>query len=47
LAQAHPHLPKWKKLAQRFDSRDYVEGLPPSGWLRVARELIEIKSAMA
>ena len=47
LAQAHPQLPKWKKLAQRFDSHDYVEGLPPSGWLRVARELIEIKSAMA
>lgn len=47
LQQAHPHLPKWKKLAQRFDSRDYVEGLPPSGWLRVARDLIEIKSAMA
>src|SRR6202044_1515799 len=47
LQQAHPHLPKWKKLAQRFDSRDYTEGLPPSGWLRVARELIEIKSAMA
>jgi hypothetical protein len=47
LAQAHPHLPKWKKLAQRFDSRDYTEGLPPTGWLRVARELIEIKSAMA
>jgi hypothetical protein len=47
LQQAHPHLPKWKKLAQRFDSRDYMEGLPPTGWLRVARELIEIKSAMA
>jgi len=47
LLQAHPHLPKWKKLAQRFDSRDYVAGLPPTGWLRVARELIEIKSAMA
>ena len=47
LQQANPHLPKWKKLAQRFDSRDYMEGLPPSGWLRVARELIEIKSAMA
>ncbi len=30
LARAHPHLPKWKKLAQRFDSRDYTEGLPPS-----------------
>jgi hypothetical protein len=44
---AHPHLPKWKKLAQRFDSRDYMEGLPPSGWLRVAKDLIEIKSAMA
>ena len=47
LQQTHPHLPKWKKLAQRFDSTDYVNGLPPSGWLRVARELIEIKSAMA
>jgi len=47
LHQANPHLPKWKKLAQRFDSRDYVEGLPPTGWLRVARELIQIKSAMA
>lgn len=47
LLQAHPHLPKWKKLAQRFDSHDYMEGLPPSGWLRVAKDLIEIKSAMA
>jgi hypothetical protein len=47
LARAHPHLPKWKKLAQRFDSHDYIEGLPPSGWLRVARDIIEIKSAMA
>jgi hypothetical protein len=47
LQQANPHLPKWKKLAQRFDSREYTEGLPPSGWLRVARDLIEIKSAMA
>jgi hypothetical protein len=47
LQQAHPQLPKWKKLAQRFDSRDYTDGLPPSGWLRVARDLIEIKSAMA
>jgi hypothetical protein len=47
LLQAHPHLPKWKKLAQRFDSRDYMEGLPPTGWLRVAKDLIQIKSAMA
>lgn len=47
LQQSNPHLPKWKKLAQRFDSRDYTDGLPPTGWLRVARELIEIKSAMA
>ncbi len=47
LQQAHPRLPKWKKLAQRFDSRDYTDGLPPGGWLRVARELIQIKSAMA
>jgi len=47
LQQINPHLPKWKKLAQRFDSRDYMDGLPPTGWLRVARDLIEIKSAMA
>jgi hypothetical protein len=47
LQKAHPQLPRWKKLAQRFDSTDYTEGLPPGGWLRVARELIEIKSAMA
>jgi hypothetical protein len=47
LAQAYPQLPRWKKLAQRFDSHDYVNGLPPSGWLRVARELIEINLAMA
>jgi hypothetical protein len=47
LQLAYPRLPKWKKLAQRFDSRDYVSGLPPTGWMRVARELIEIKSAMA
>lgn len=47
LEQAHPHLPKWKKLAQRFDSTDYVQGLPPAGWLRVAKDLIQIKAAMA
>jgi hypothetical protein len=47
LQQINPKLPKWKKLAQRFDSRDYTDGLPPSGWLRMARDLIEIKSAMA
>ena len=46
LQQANPHLPKWKKLAQRFDSNDYMEGLPPTGWLRVAKDLIAIKSAM-
>ena len=47
LQQTNPQLPKWKKLAQRFDSRDYLLGLPPSGWLRLARDLIAIKSAMA
>lgn len=47
LKQAHPELPGWKKLAQRFDSQDYVNGLPPGGWLRVARELIQIKAALA
>jgi hypothetical protein len=47
LKQAYPELPGWKKLAQRFDSHDYVSGLPPGGWLRVARELIQIKSALA
>jgi hypothetical protein len=47
LKEAYPQLPTWKKLAQRFDSTDYVNGLPPSGWMRVACDLIEIKSAMA
>jgi hypothetical protein len=47
LQRAHPGLPGWKKLAHRFDSPDYVEGLPPSGWLRIARELIQIKNAVA
>jgi len=52
LHQANPRLPKWKKLAQRLDSKDHrlvapIDGLPPTGWLRVARELVEIKSAMA
>jgi hypothetical protein len=47
LHQVDPHLPKWKKLAQRFDSRDYMDGLPPTGWLGVAKDLIQIKSAMA
>ena len=35
------------QFAQRFDSHDYVAGLPPGGWLRVARELIQIKTALA
>ncbi len=47
LERAHPHLPKWKKLAQRFDSNEYVQGLPPAGWLRVGRDLIQIKTALA
>jgi hypothetical protein len=47
LQQAYPKLPRWKKLAQRFDSTEHIGGLPPSGWMRLARELIEIKSAMA
>ena len=47
LQQAHPGLPSWKKLAHRFNSQDYVAGLPPTGWLRVARELIQIKAALA
>jgi hypothetical protein len=46
LGEAFPHLPRWKKLAQRFDSTEYVQGLPPSGWLKVSRELILIKNAM-
>jgi hypothetical protein len=47
LQQAHPALPSWKKLAHRFNSQDYVAGLPPTGWLRVARELMQIKTALA
>jgi hypothetical protein len=47
LQQAHPGLANWKKLAHRFNSQDYVAGLPPTGWLRVARELMQIKAALA
>jgi hypothetical protein len=47
LKEAYPALPGWKKLAQRFDSSDYMNGLAPSGWMRVATDLIQIKSAMA
>jgi hypothetical protein len=47
LQQTHPGLPSWKKLAHRFNSQDYVAGLPPTGWLRVARELMQIKAALA
>ena len=47
LEKAFPKLPQWKKLAQRFESKDYVGGLPPSGWLRLARELIEVKISLA
>jgi len=47
MQQAFPHLPSWKKLARRFDSPEYVAGLPPGGWFRVTRELIQIKTAMA
>jgi hypothetical protein len=46
LQKAHPGLPSWKKLAHRFNSQDYVAGLPPTGWLRVARELMQIKAAL-
>ncbi len=46
LKEAFPQLPPWKKLAQRFDSDDYVQGLPPTGWLKVSRELITIKNTM-
>lgn len=49
LKDAYPQLPSWKKLAQRFDSTEHppTYGLPPSGWMGLARDLIEIKSAMA
>jgi hypothetical protein len=47
LAQVFPHLPRWKKLAQRFESKDHVGGLPPSGWFRLAHDLIEVKSVLA
>lgn len=46
LKETFPQLPPWKKLAQRFDSDDYVQGLPPTGWLKVSRELITIKNTM-
>ncbi len=47
LQQANPHLPSWKKLAKRFEAHVFMDGLPPTGWLRVAREVREIKSAGA
>ncbi|HSI86791.1 MAG: DUF4350 domain-containing protein [Candidatus Methylacidiphilales bacterium] len=47
LGDAFPQLPRWKKIAQQFDNKGiYVEGLAPSGWMKVARELIAIKNAM-
>lgn len=46
MTESFPHLPRWKKLAQRFDTTEYVQGLPPSGWLKVSRDLILIKNAM-
>lgn len=46
LKETFPQLPPWRKLAQRFDSNDYVQGLPPTGWLKVSRELILIKNTM-
>ena len=47
LGKAYPHLPRWKKLAHRFESKEHIGGLPPSGWFRLARELIEVKNALA
>jgi Domain of unknown function (DUF4350) len=47
LKASHPHLPSWKKLAQRFTpTQSYVSPLPPAGWLKVSRELITIKNEM-
>jgi hypothetical protein len=46
LAESFPHLPSWKKLAQRFDSDKFVQGLPPGGWLRVAQDLVRIHREM-
>jgi hypothetical protein len=46
LQRAFPHLPSWKKLALRLDSNHYPFGLPPKGWLKIARQLITIKREM-
>jgi hypothetical protein len=46
LQQAFPHLPKWKKLAERFELKQSPAGLPPGGWLQAARDLIQIKREM-
>jgi hypothetical protein len=46
LKEAFPHLPAWKKLAKRFDSTEFTQGLPPTGWLRTAQDLIQIKKEM-
>jgi hypothetical protein len=47
LEQAFPHLPSWKKLANRFDTHQYIAGLPPKGWLKAAQDLIKIKREMS
>ncbi|PTY00901.1 hypothetical protein DB346_14930 [Verrucomicrobia bacterium LW23] len=47
MSDAFPHLPRWKRVALQFDNKGvYVEGLPPSGWMKMARELVSIKNAM-
>lgn len=42
-SESFPDAPSWKKLAQRFEPTQFNQGLPPSGWVRISRELISIK----
>jgi hypothetical protein len=43
LSEACPTAPSWKKLVARFEPSEYSPGLPPTGWIRVAQQLITIQ----
>jgi len=47
LAQLHPELPKWKKLAVRFDGDKFTHGLPPNSWLKASQQLIQIQHTIS
>ncbi|MEM1059612.1 MAG: DUF4350 domain-containing protein [Verrucomicrobiota bacterium] len=47
LAALHPELPKWKKLAVRFDGDKFTHGLPPNSWLKASQQLIQIQHTIS